>query len=104
MFCGAQAAVLGFGKNGGSGDGPADWIEEMFDYKRAVAMLAEKGDTSALWNGADAMLIQGATNLSPLLSGGAQPAQGAPQAAPQSAPASVPAKPLPPPERVFTGR
>lgn len=66
------------------------------DYKKAVAMLAQKGDTSALWNGADAMLIQGATNLSPLLSGGAQPAQGQPQV-PQGAPASIPAKPLAPP-------
>lgn len=38
VFCGAQAAVLGFGKNGGSGDGPADWIEEMFDYKNQLGV------------------------------------------------------------------
>lgn len=44
------------------------------DYSRAVSMLAQKGDTSALWNGADAMYAQSASRLSPLLSGGGQPA------------------------------
>lgn len=32
IFCGAQAMLLGFGKNGGGGDGPAEWKEESFDY------------------------------------------------------------------------
>jgi len=76
---------------------PVDPKTGAIDYKKAVAMLAEKGDNSALWSGADAVLTQGAANLSPLLMGGAQPAQGAPQGAPQAAPASIPAKPLPPP-------
>lgn len=44
------------------------------DYGRAVAMLAQKGDTSALWNGADAMYAQSAAKLSPLLAGGGQAA------------------------------
>lgn len=42
------------------------------DYGRAVAMLAQKGDTSALWNGADAVNQQRAGTLSPMLSGGGQ--------------------------------
>ncbi len=69
------------------------------DYRTAVAMLAKKGDVGALWNGADAMLAQSATQMSPLLTGGAQP-QGQPQApggqggAPGPAPTSVPAPPL----------
>jgi hypothetical protein len=60
------------------------------DYASAVAMLAKKGDVGALWNGADAMAIQGASKLSPMLANGAQPGQG------QGAPSSVAAKPLPP--------
>ncbi|WP_445222260.1 hypothetical protein ACKWRH_21635 [Bradyrhizobium sp. Pa8] len=44
------------------------------DYGRAVAMLAQRGDTTALWNGADAMYAQSASKLSPLLSGGGQAA------------------------------
>lgn len=59
------------------------------DYRQAVAMLAQKGDTGALWNGADAMAIQSAGKLSPMLSGGAQP--------PQGQPTSLPAKPMPAP-------
>jgi hypothetical protein len=60
------------------------------DYASAVAMLAKKGDVGALWNGADAMAIQGASKLSPMLANGAQPGQG------QGAPSSIAAKPLPP--------
>lgn len=74
---------------------PIDPATGAIDYKKAVAMLAQKGDTGALWNGADAVLTQGAASLSPLLMGGGQPAQGAPQAT--AAPASIPARPLPPP-------
>ncbi|EJN10472.1 hypothetical protein PMI42_06248 [Bradyrhizobium sp. YR681] len=66
------------------------------DYSRAVAMLAQKGDTSALWNGADAMYAQSASRLSPLLSGGgasaAAPGAGAPPAA-GPAPARTPVSP-----------
>lgn len=78
---------------------PIDPKTGAIDYKQAVKMLAEKGDTGALWNGADAVLTQGAGNLSPLLMGGAQPSQGAPQGmlAGGGAPASIPARPLPPP-------
>jgi hypothetical protein len=54
------------------------------DYSKAVAMLAQKGDTSALWNGADAMLLQQAAKGSPMLNGGPQPQQ---PVAPQGAPA-----------------
>lgn len=72
---------------------PIDPATGAIDYKKAVAMLAQKGDTGALWNGADAVLTQGAASLSPLLMGGAQPAQGQPQ----GQPASIPARPLPPP-------
>jgi hypothetical protein len=61
------------------------------DYASAVAMLAKKGDVGALWNGADAMAIQGASKLSPMLANGAQPGQG------QGAPSSIAAKPLGPP-------
>jgi hypothetical protein len=61
------------------------------DYKQAVSMLAQKGDIGALWNGADAMLAQSATNMSPLLSGGGQPPQGQPQGQPASLPARPPA-------------
>jgi hypothetical protein len=60
------------------------------DYASAVAMLAKKGDVGALWNGADAMAIQGASKLSPMLANGAQPGQG------QGTPSSIAAKPLPP--------
>lgn len=74
---------------------PIDPATGQIDYKRAVAMLAQKGDINALWNGADAMLSQSATNLSPMLSGGAQPAAG--PGGGGAAPASVPARPLPPP-------
>lgn len=76
---------------------PIDPATGAIDYKKAVAMLAQKGDNSALWSGADAVLSQGAANLSPLLMGGTQPAQGQPQAPQGAAPASVPARPLPPP-------
>jgi hypothetical protein len=71
---------------------PRDPRTGQIDYSKAVAMLAQKGDISALWNGADAMAIQGAGNLSPMLSGGAQPAS-----QPQGQPASLPARPLPAP-------
>jgi hypothetical protein len=64
------------------------------DYSRAVAMLAQKGDTGALWNGADATYMQQASRLSPLLSGGGQgaPAQAGPSAgaAPQASPGRTP--------------
>lgn len=54
------------------------------DYAKAVAMLAQKGDTSALWNGADAMAVQNASKLSPMLAngpqGGVAPQGGQPQA------------------------
>lgn len=60
------------------------------DYAKAVAMLAQRGDVGALWNGADAMLQQSATKMSPLLSGGGA-APG-----PQGEPQSVQARPLPP--------
>lgn len=72
---------------------PIDPATGAIDYKKAVAMLAQRGDTGALWNGADAMLSQSATNMSPMLTGGSQPSQGAPQ----GQPTSIPAKPLPPP-------
>lgn len=55
------------------------------DYSKAVAMLAQKGDVGALWNGADAMLLQQAAKGSALLNGGPQPQT--PAAAPQGAPA-----------------
>jgi hypothetical protein len=74
---------------------PIDKATGQIDYKKAVSMLAQKGDIGALWNGADAMLAQSATNMSPLLAGGGQPAGTA--AAPSVAPASIPARPLPPP-------
>ncbi|MDI1265591.1 MAG: hypothetical protein PS018_20280 [bacterium] len=76
---------------------PTDPATGAIDYKKAVAMLAQKGDTGALWNGADAVLTQGAASLSPLLMGGAQPAQPRPQGVAPSAPISLPAKPLSPP-------
>src|SRR5882762_258290 len=76
---------------------PVDPATGAIDYKKAVAMLAQRGDTAALWNGADAMLSQSATNMSPMLTGGSQPSQGRPQGAPQGQPTSLPAKPLPPP-------
>src|SRR4051794_18410341 len=58
---------------------PMDPATGAIDYRKAVAMLAQKGDVGALWNGADAMAVQGAGNLSPMLSGAAQPPQGQPQ-------------------------
>ena len=73
---------------------PIDKATGQIDYKKAVSMLAQKGDIGALWNGADAMLAQSATNMSPLLAGGGQPAGGA---APGGTPASIQARPLPPP-------
>lgn len=57
------------------------------DYGRAVAMLAQKGDTSALWNGSDVMLQQQAAQT-PMIPGGA------PQA-PAAAPAAGPAPRVP---------
>jgi hypothetical protein len=72
---------------------PIDPATGQIDYKKAVSMLAQKGDIGALWKGADAMLSQSATNMSPLLAptSGGQPAPGG------AAPASIPARPLPPP-------
>jgi hypothetical protein len=76
---------------------PIDPATGQIDYKKAVAMLAQKGDINSLWNGADAMLSQSAMGVSPLLGGGGQP--GAAPAAPAAGatPSSVPAKPLPAP-------
>jgi hypothetical protein len=74
---------------------PIDPKTGQVDYQKAVAMLAQKGDIGALWNGADAMLMQSATGT-PLLppppqQGGQAPSSAAPP------PASVQAKPLPAP-------
>lgn len=67
------------------------------DYAKAAAMLAKAGDPNAVWNSADAIAMQSAGNVSPLLSGGGQPAPGGgaapvPQAAPVQ-PAQTPASP-----------
>jgi hypothetical protein len=75
---------------------PVDPQTGQIDYKKAVAMLAQKGDINSLWNGADAMLTQSATNQSPMLTGGSQPGAGGAAGA-GGAPASVPARPLPAP-------
>jgi hypothetical protein len=72
---------------------PIDAATGQIDYKKAVSMLAQKGDIGALWNGADAMLSQSATNMSPLLA----PSGGGQSAPAGGAPASIPARPLPPP-------
>lgn len=79
---------------------PIDPSTGQIDYKKAVSMLAQKGDINSLWNGADAMLSQSAMGVSPLLTGGGQPGGapgggGAPAGGPQ--PSSVPARPLPAP-------
>lgn len=55
------------------------------DYGRAVAMLAQKGDTSALWNGSDVMLQQQAAQT-PMIPGAGQPAPAAAGPAPSGAP------------------
>jgi hypothetical protein len=87
-----QLDVAGTFKNGL----PIDTSTGQIDYKKAVAMLAQKGDINSRWNGADAMLSQSAMGVSPLLTGGGQPGA-APAGAPGPQPTSVPAKPLPPP-------
>ena len=66
------------------------------DYAKAVSMLAQKGDTSALWKGADAMAVQNASKLSPMLANGPQgasPQGGQPQPPAQAGPAQTPASP-----------
>lgn len=64
------------------------------DYAKAASMLAAAGDPNAVWNSADAIAMQSAGVLSPLLGGGGQPQ---PQGQPQGGqPTSVPAPPLKP--------
>lgn len=38
VFCGAQAALLAYGKN--SSGGEMDWVEELFDYKNQLGVSA----------------------------------------------------------------
>lgn len=66
------------------------------DYAKAAAMLAAAGDPNAVWNSADAIAMQSAGNISPLLSGGAQPAQGPQGGAPASVPQQPPQTPASP--------
>ena len=38
MFCGAQAAVIGFGRE--NGPNTMTWVEELFDYKNQLGVAA----------------------------------------------------------------
>ena len=54
VFCGAQAAAVGFGKEFSSGS-HFKWIEELFDYERELGVSAQTiwGIKKSVYNGAD---------------------------------------------------
>lgn len=58
VFCGAQAAAVGFGKEFGKGS-HFKWVEELFDYERELGVSAQTvwGIKKSVFNSADFAVI-----------------------------------------------